>query len=109
MRAASAVRRSRRVSDFTIDGPGVWRGGYNSGKINSINNTYLDLEAGIARVAVRATRSPGVITVRATGAGLVTAAASVTASPFASEHGVSLLLPAVAPVTLPATVPVRRF
>ena len=36
--------------DFAVEGPGVWRGGYNSGKIDSINNTFLDLEAGVARV-----------------------------------------------------------
>ena len=40
------------------NGPGIWRGGYNSGKDNSINNTYLDLECGINRVAVRSTRTP---------------------------------------------------
>jgi beta-galactosidase len=30
--------------DFETKGKGIWRGGYNSGKTNSINNTYLDLE-----------------------------------------------------------------
>ena len=46
-------------ADFKLTGPGVWRGGYNSGKEKSINNTYLDLECGINRVAVRSTRDPG--------------------------------------------------
>jgi beta-galactosidase len=36
--------------DFDVTGPGIWRGGYNSGKIKSTNNTYLDLESGINRV-----------------------------------------------------------
>ena len=45
--------------DFEIEGPATWRGGYNSGKINSINNRYLDLEYGINRVAVRAGASQG--------------------------------------------------
>ncbi len=45
--------------DFDISGPGIWRGGYNSGKTNSINNKYLDLECGINRVAVRSTETPG--------------------------------------------------
>ena len=38
---------------FHVSGPGVWRGGYNSGKANSTNNTYLDTEAGLNRVFVR--------------------------------------------------------
>ncbi|NBQ58634.1 MAG: glycoside hydrolase family 2 protein, partial [Opitutaceae bacterium] len=45
--------------DFTFSGPGTWRGGYNSGKLDSTNNLFLDLEAGINRVAVRAGRNPG--------------------------------------------------
>jgi beta-galactosidase len=59
----------RRV-DFDISGPGIWRGGYNSGKAHSINNPFLDLECGINRVSVRATRVPGTITVRARCPGL---------------------------------------
>jgi beta-galactosidase len=51
--------------DFDLSGPGIWRGGYNSGKTNSINNTFLDLECGINRVSVRATRVPGAIMVKA--------------------------------------------
>jgi beta-galactosidase len=56
--------------DFTVDGPAVWRGGYNSGKLDSINHTFLDLEAGINRVALRSTTSPGAVTIRAISAGL---------------------------------------
>ena len=56
--------------DFNAQGPGVWRGGYNSGKINSVNNTYLNLEAGINRVAMRATREPGTIQLTAKAEGL---------------------------------------
>ncbi len=59
----------RRV-DFTTAGPGVWRGGYNSGITNSINNTYVNLECGINRVAVRSTRQAGTITVTARCPGL---------------------------------------
>ena len=44
---------------FELTGAGIWRGGYNSGKTNSINNTFLDLECGINRVAIRSTRAPG--------------------------------------------------
>jgi beta-galactosidase len=51
--------------DFDFEGPGVWRGGYNSGKTNSINNRFLDVECGINRVAIRSTRSAGMMTLSA--------------------------------------------
>jgi len=83
--------------DFETEGPGVWRGGYNSGRIKSTNNTYLDLEAGINRVAVRATRVAGVITVRVKGQGLRTASVAIPSAPVKVENGFS-----VAPPVLPA-------
>ncbi|MDI1320166.1 MAG: DUF4982 domain-containing protein, partial [bacterium] len=68
--------------DFEFTGPGTWRGGYNSGKINSINNPFLDLEAGINRVAVRAGRTAGKLSVTARSEGLKPAAASVDSRAF---------------------------
>jgi beta-galactosidase len=68
--------------DFELDGPGVWRGGYNSGKISSINNTYLDLECGINRVAVRAARTAGRIVVRAKCEGLAPARVTILLQAF---------------------------
>ena len=59
--------------DFKCEGPALWRGGYNSGKTDSTNNLYLNTEDGINRVAVRATTTPGAITVTATREGLKTA------------------------------------
>ena len=59
--------------DFTIAGPGIWRGGYNSGKIDSTNNLYLNTECGINRVSVRSTLSAGTITVTASRPGLKSA------------------------------------
>jgi beta-galactosidase len=56
--------------DFKLDGPAIWRGGYNSGKINSVNNLWLDTECGINRVALRSTLTGGPITLTATRAGL---------------------------------------
>ncbi len=89
--------------DFTFNGPGTWRGGYNSGKLESTNNLFLDLEAGINRVAVRAGRTPGKLTVTARSAGL--AAASVEIN--------SVLFTGAAPdsgrVALPAQAPVRTI
>lgn len=51
--------------DFELTGPAVWRGGYNSGKPGTINNTWLDLECGINRVALRSTSEAGKITLTA--------------------------------------------
>ncbi len=63
--------------DFKLDGPAIWRGGYNSGKINSINNLWLDTECGVNRVALRAMLQPGKITLTATRTGLATATLTV--------------------------------
>lgn len=51
--------------EFEVEGAGVWRGGYNSGKSHSTNNLFLELEAGINRVAIRSTRAAGEIRIRA--------------------------------------------
>jgi beta-galactosidase len=63
--------------DFKLEGPAIWRGGYNSGKINSINNLWLDTECGINRVAIRSTQTPGKIILAATRAGLETATVTI--------------------------------
>jgi len=94
--------------DFETSGPGVWRGGYNSGKIKSTNNTYLDLEAGINRVSVRATRAAGEVTVRVTGQGLKPAGIILKSTPFPVANGASQTLPvrpSVEPGARPATLP----
>jgi len=56
--------------DFQVDGPAIWRGGYNSGRTNSINNLWLDTECGINRVAIRSTAAAGKITITARRDGL---------------------------------------
>jgi beta-galactosidase len=81
--------------DFEIAGPGIWRGGYNSGKIKSTNNTYLDLEAGINRVAVRSTLTAGAVTVRVKGADLEPASITLTSNSIPLTDGYSVLLPAL--------------
>jgi beta-galactosidase len=90
--------------DFETTGPGIWRGGYNSGKIKSTNNTYLDLEAGINRVAVKAARMAGVITVRVKGEGLKPATISVTSKPVKVENGYTAQLPEMPVPALTAKV-----
>jgi beta-galactosidase len=74
--------------DFTMTGPGIWRGGYNSGVIGSINKMSLLTEAGVNRVFVRSTLKPGTITVTATREGLTPATARVTSSPVLVVDGV---------------------
>ena len=56
--------------DFKLEGPAVWRGGYNSGITNSVNNLWLDTECGVNRVSIHSTLQPGTITLTATRAEL---------------------------------------
>ena len=83
--------------DFDLAGPGVWRGGYNSGKTNSINHKFLDLECGVNRVAVRATETPGALTVTVRGAGLKAASATIHSQRFALEQGCARQMPPLPP------------
>ena len=79
--------------DFTISGPGVWLGGYNSGKIDSTNNLYLNTECGINRVSVRSTLSAGTITVTADRPGLKSAKVQIVAKPVSVVNGLAALMP----------------
>jgi beta-galactosidase len=93
--------------DFETTGPGVWRGGYNSGKLNSVNNPWLDLEDGINRVAVRATRTAGQVTVRAKAKDLTDGTIQLTSQPFAANDGIATVMPAAPHVVLAKTMPVH--
>jgi len=79
--------------DFTCTGPGIWRGGYNSGKLDSTNNLYLNTECGINRVAVRSSLTPGTITVAASRKGLTPAEVKVESKPVNLTAGLSTLFP----------------
>ena len=76
--------------DFKLDGPAIWRGGYNSGKPNSVNNLWLDTECGINRVAIRSTLKPGTIRLTATRAGLEPATAKLDSAPVKITDGLSV-------------------
>ena len=91
--------------DFETDGPAVWLGGYNSGKINSIRHSYLDLECGINRVAVRSTREAGKIVVRARAKGLEPAGVTIRDSSFEVADGFSEKMPPMPHVHLPERRP----
>jgi beta-galactosidase len=73
--------------NFKIEGPAIWRGGYNSGKPHSINNLYLDTECGINRVAIRSTLTAGTITLTATRAGLAPASVQIKSQPVEIKSG----------------------
>lgn len=79
--------------DFQIEGPGTWRGGYNSGKENTTNNLYLDTECGINRVAIRSQRTPGEVTLRAVKDGVKSAAITLTSKPVSTTDGLTLEMP----------------
>jgi beta-galactosidase len=92
--------------DFETKGEGIWRGGYNSGKTNSVNNTFLDLECGINRVAVRTTRTAGKITVKASCPGLKSATLTVKSAPFKTQNGFATEMPVMPLTSLPPVRPV---
>jgi len=79
--------------DFAISGPGVWRGGYNSGIVDSTNNLYLNTECGINRVFIRSTLSPGTITVTANRRGLNPDTVRIASKSVIVTDGISPLTP----------------
>ncbi|MDW5288115.1 glycoside hydrolase family 2 protein [Formosa sp. PL04] len=81
--------------DFTISGPGIWRGGYNSGKAKSTNNLYLDTEAGINRIAVRSLLEAGTVTITANREGLEPATLDITSTEILLKDGLTTELPQV--------------
>jgi beta-galactosidase len=81
--------------DFTCTGPGIWRGGYNSGILNSTNNLYLNTECGLNRVAVRSTLirttdpAPLPIVVTASRHGLKSASVRIVPVRVAESNGIA--------------------
>jgi beta-galactosidase len=79
--------------DFKISGPAIWRGGYNSGMLNSTNNLYLSTEDGINRVAIKSTLTPGTITLTASRDGLESATIQITSHPEDIKDGIMTEMP----------------
>jgi beta-galactosidase len=79
--------------DFSITGPGIWRGGYNSGRLNSTNNLYLYTECGINRVSIRSTDAPGTITLTAKSGDLQPATIQIDAKPVKIADGIEDSMP----------------
>jgi len=94
--------------DFEITGPGIWRGGFNAGKLDSTNERHLDTECGINRVAIRSTLTPGTITLTAKREGLKPATIEIKSAPVEITGGLSMEMPPRLPGLLPqvrATAP----
>jgi beta-galactosidase len=87
--------------DFEITGPGIWRGGYNSGKEASINNLYFDTECGINRASVRSTFEAGEVSLTARGKGLQRASLKLKSIPAPVSGGLAKFAPSRYPADLP--------
>ena len=79
--------------DFKVTGPAIWRGGYNSGLTNSVNNLYLQTECGENRVALRSTLTAGAITLAASREGLEPARIEVQSKPVEIKDGLIEMVP----------------
>jgi beta-galactosidase len=62
--------------------------------VGSVHKPYVNTEAGINRVFVRAGRTAGTITLRATAGGLTAATATVTSVAFTTTGGLTTRMPA---------------
>jgi len=87
---------------FDLAGPAQWLGGYDSGQTNTIHQTRLNLECGLNRVAVRATRTPGAIIVRADADGLKSGTITISSSGCSTVNGFASELPRLPEVVLPS-------
>jgi len=87
--------------DFEVSGPGIWRGGYNSGTEDSINHLYLDTECGINRVSIRSTLQAGEVVLTARREGLEPATLRLSSKPIEMQGGIVKTLPVVFETSLP--------
>ncbi len=79
---------------YTLDGPGEWRGGMAMGPDNYVLAKSFPVEGGVNRFMVRSTTTPGVITVKAQTDGLNAASIQLTTRPVKTENGLGDVLPA---------------
>ncbi|MDG1468824.1 MAG: DUF4982 domain-containing protein [Glaciecola sp.] len=94
---------------FKVDGPAVWRGGYNSGKEKSTNNFFLETESGINRVAIRSTREAGVVTITASREGFQDVSVQVNSQALDIKNGLSKHLPQTYPQNLISADPLPAY
>ncbi|MGF2410689.1 glycoside hydrolase family 2 protein [Ferruginibacter sp.] len=79
---------------YTLDGPAEWRGGMAMGPDNYILTKIFPVEGGVNRFLIRSTTKAGIINITATADGLKPASISLTTKAFATENGLSKILPA---------------
>jgi beta-galactosidase len=86
---------------FRVNGPAQWLGGYESGRTNSIHQSQLNLECGINRVAIRAGRAAGNITIVAQCDGLPPAEITIPSRAVEVANSFTVTLPRLPRVALP--------
>ena len=92
--------------DFACSGEGVFLGGYNSGIRYSTNDKHLtsgyhlNVECGINRVFVRATRKAGAFTLNVSRPGLTPASQTITSTPVTVKDGLMTQTPQLYEVML---------
>jgi beta-galactosidase len=79
---------------YTLDGPGEWRGGMAMGPDNYVLAKSFPVEGGVNRFMVRSTTTPGAITVKAEADGLKAASIQLTTRPVKTKNGLDAVLPA---------------
>lgn len=82
---------------YAVTGPGEYRGGmagnHTTAPVNYILATSFPVECGISRISVRASSTPGTITVTASSTGLTGASASVTSTAVPVTNGLTTVMP----------------
>jgi beta-galactosidase len=79
--------------NYSLNGPAEWRGGIAMGPGNHILAKSFPVEGGVNRFMIRSTTTSGTITIKATSDGLKDATITLVTKPFASENGLSKVLP----------------
>jgi hypothetical protein len=79
------------IIHFSYVGPAEWRGGIAQGPDNDILSRDLPVEAGVNRIALRATTRPGVVRLTARAGGLKSATLELTVARTSAADGISPL------------------
>ena len=79
--------------NYKLNGPAEWRGGMAAGPDNYLLAKNFPVENGVNRFMVRSATTPGTITIKATAEGLKDATITLITKPFATQNGLSKLLP----------------
>ena len=79
--------------NFSLTGPGEWRGGIAQGPDNYILSRSLPVENGVNRVIIRSTPHAGKIAVSAAADGLKPASVEIVSQPVQVNDGLSLEMP----------------